>query len=70
MTIILKEALNLNEEPVIDRAHRALQRQPGDNNPQQHLIIRIIRIHYWHTYEEILQKAVSSKDITFQGQRI
>lgn len=30
---ILKEVLNLEKAPEIDRAHRALQRRPGDNEP-------------------------------------
>ncbi|KAM9307164.1 uncharacterized protein KZ484_000527 [Pholidichthys leucotaenia] len=61
---LLKEVLNLEETPMIDRA---LQRRPGDNEPLRHLTIRV---HYCHTYEDIMKRALSTKDLTFLGQWI
>ena len=64
---MLKEVLNLEKVPEIDRAHRALRRRPGDNEPPRHLIARI---HYCHAYEDIMQKTIAIKDLSYQGQRI
>lgn len=64
---LLKEALGLDETPVIDRAHRALRKKPGDNEPPRHLIVRV---HYCHTYEDIMKKVMGTRDITFCGWRI
>lgn len=63
---MLKEALYLEETPVIDRAHRALRRRPGDNEPPRHLIMRL---HHYHVYEDIMQKAMSIKDLKYRSQR-
>ncbi|KAK1878433.1 LINE-1 type transposase domain containing protein 1 [Dissostichus eleginoides] len=40
---LLKETLGLEKAPEIDRAHRALRRRAGDNEPPRHLIARIFR---------------------------
>lgn len=62
MACVLKEALNLEEAPIIDQAHRALQRSPRDNEPLQH---RIACVRYCLTYKDIMQRATSMKDLTF-----
>ena len=64
---LLKEVLNLTEAPVIDRAHRALRKRPGNDEPPRHFIARL---HYCHAYEDIMQKAMSIRDLMYQGQRI
>lgn len=64
---LLMEVLQLDEKPVIDRAHRALRQRPGDNEPPRHLILRV---HYCHALESILQKVMKSKSLTYRGQRI
>lgn len=64
---MLKEVLHLEEAPEVDRAHRALWRRPGNSEPPRHLVARI---HYCYAYEDIIQKVMSSKNLTFRGQRI
>ena len=64
---LLKEVLNLTDAPVIDRAHRALRKRPGNDEPPRHFIVRL---HYCHAYEDIMQKAMSIRDLTYRGQRI
>lgn len=53
---LLMEVLQLDEKPMIDRAHRALRQRSGDDHPPRHLILRV---HYCHTLESI-----------YRGQRI
>lgn len=65
--LLLKEALDLEETPLIDRAHRALRKRPGDAEPPRHLIIKL---HYCHTFEDIMRKAMGTGDIIFRGQKI
>lgn len=64
---LLMEALSLDNLPFVDRAHRALRNRPGDDEPPRAFIIRL---HYTHEMEEILQKAAKMKQVTFRGQRI
>lgn len=52
---LLKDVLDLDKLPLIDRAHRALRRNPGNDEPPRHLTAK---------------KVMSAKDLTFQGQRI
>lgn len=61
---LLMEVLQLGEKPVIDRA---LRQRPGDNEPPRHLILRV---HYCHALESILQKVMKSQSLTYRGQRI
>lgn len=65
--LLLKEALDLEETPLIDRAHRALRRKPGDAEPPRHLIIKV---HYCHTYEDIMKKVMGTREIFFRGRKI
>ena len=67
MAQLLREVLNLTDAPVIDRAHKALRKRPGNDEPPRHFIARL---HYCHAYEDIMQKAMSIRDLTYQGQRI
>ena len=63
----LMEVIQLEEKPVIDRAHRALRQRLGDNEPPRHLILRV---HYCHALETILQKVMKSPNLIYRGQRI
>lgn len=67
VTHLLKEVLNLTDTPVIDQAHRALRKQPGNDEPPLHFIVML---HYCHAYEDIMQKVISIRDQTYRGQRI
>ncbi|KAF3856936.1 hypothetical protein F7725_017659 [Dissostichus mawsoni] len=67
MAELLKETLGLENAPEIDRAHRALRRRAGDNEPPRHLIARV---HYCPAFEDIMKKVISTRDLTFKGQRI
>ncbi len=64
---LLKEVLELEEKPVIDQAHRALRKRPGDNEPPRHLILKI---HHGHVFDDIFCKITSKRELSFQGQRI
>ncbi|KAK7926272.1 hypothetical protein WMY93_008582 [Mugilogobius chulae] len=64
---LLKDALDLDETPLIDRAHRALRRKPGDGEPPRQLIIRL---HYCHTFEDIMKKVMGTKELVYQGDKI
>ena len=64
---LLMDVLKLDEKPVIDRAHRALRERPSGNGPPRHLILRV---HYCHALEDILQKVMKTKRLIYQGQQI
>ena len=64
---MLQAALDLEETPLLDRAHRALRTHPGDDAPPRHLIARI---HYCHTMEEILRKVSSKRSLKLGDDRI
>ncbi|KAA8578626.1 hypothetical protein FQN60_004509 [Etheostoma spectabile] len=53
-----QEILSLGEKPLIDRAHRTLQRP------------FVLRLHYFHTLEDILRKAAEAKQLYHGGKRI
>ena len=57
---LLMEVLQLDEKPLIDRAHRALRQRPGDNEPPRHLILRM---HYCHALESILHEIPNASNI-------
>lgn len=62
----LKDILDLRELPLVDRAHRLAQQRsrPSESRPF------ILRLHYYHTREEILRKAATAKDLQYQGKQI
>lgn len=62
-----QETLGLKDKPLIDRAHRAVRQRQEDNLPPRHLILRV---HYCHDLEEILQKVRTARNLSFQGQRL
>lgn len=67
MAQLLKDVLNLEVKPVRNRVHRALRAHLGDNTPLRHLILRI---HYCHILEEVLQKVTKNKSLLFHRQWI
>lgn len=52
---LLQEILQLQDKPLLDRAHRTLREKPKKGEPPRPLVIRV---HYFHVRTEILQKAV------------
>ncbi|KAL1264706.1 hypothetical protein QQF64_026429 [Cirrhinus molitorella] len=64
---LLTEALSLEKPPLVDRAHRALRARPGSDEPPRAFILRL---HYVHEMEEIMQKAARMQQIVFRGQRM
>lgn len=57
------EVLKLNTAPLIDRAHRTLQRAPGKDQPPRAFVIKC---HYYQERETILQKALASQRLVSQ----
>ncbi|XP_019210459.1 uncharacterized protein LOC109199607 [Oreochromis niloticus] len=64
---LLRDLLDLDEIPLLDRAHRALRVTPEDDAPPRHLIARI---HYYHTMEEILRKVSIRKNMKLGDIRV
>lgn len=64
---LLKDVLELDEEPLLDRAHRSLQKQPQPGEPPRALILKL---HYFHVREEILHRARDKNHITYNGRRL
>lgn len=64
---LLKDALSLEDCPLVDRAHRALRTRPDGTEPPRSLIVRL---HYFRDVTAILKKAAERKDLTFNGQKI
>lgn len=64
---LLKTTLDLDDTPLLDRAHCALRTRPGDDGPPRHLITRV---HYSHTLDENLRKVITKKNLLFEGDRI
>uniref|UniRef100_A0A9J8C8R9 Transposase element L1Md-A101/L1Md-A102/L1Md-A2 n=1 Tax=Cyprinus carpio carpio TaxID=630221 RepID=A0A9J8C8R9_CYPCA len=64
---LLAEALSLEKPPHVDRAHRALRARSGNDEPPRAFILRL---HYVHEMEEIMQKAAKMQQILFRGERI
>lgn len=64
---LLKETLSLDNLPLVDRAHRTLRNRPGIEEPPRAFVLRL---HYTHELEEILQRAAKMQQVTFKGQRI
>ncbi|XP_049889985.1 uncharacterized protein LOC126383499 [Epinephelus moara] len=62
VTNLLKEALNLEKPPTIDRAHRTLRSKPTqDNLPPR---VFVVKCHYFSEKESLLKKAMEMKSVT------
>ena len=57
---LLHDVLKLDTRPVIDRAHRTLQRAPGNDQPPRAFVIKC---HYYQEKETILEKALKSQKL-------
>ncbi|KAL1264173.1 hypothetical protein QQF64_004528 [Cirrhinus molitorella] len=64
---LLKNALSLDALPLIDRAHRSL-RQRSDNTSYPRAFI--VRLHYFHDWQNIIRKAAQLKSITYNGEKL
>lgn len=64
---LLKDALTLEEVPLVDLAHRTLRTRQGDNEPPRVIIVRLYHI---HEAMAILRKAAQMEQILFNGQKI
>lgn len=64
---LLRDLLDLDETPLVDRAHRALRVTPEEEAPPRHLIVRI---HYCHTMEEILRRISTRKNLKLGDIRV
>lgn len=51
---LLQKLLNLEEKPLLDRAHRTLREKPKDGAPPRPFIARV---HFFHVRTDILQRA-------------
>ncbi|XP_073692668.1 acyl-protein thioesterase 1 [Garra rufa] len=60
----LRDLLNLKEKPLLDRAHRSLQPKPRPAQPPRPFIIRV---HFYHIREQILQTACQNGKLTYKG---
>lgn len=67
VALLLKTTLDLDDIPLLDRAHRALRTRAGDDGPPRHFITRV---HYSHILDEILRKVSAKRNLTFEGDRI
>ncbi len=66
---LLKDALNLEKTPLLDRAHRTLRSKPTDDSEPPRTFV--VRCHYFSEKEDILKKAIEMKIITTSdGDRI
>lgn len=65
---LLKDALSLEEYPLVDRAHRVMRRNAdGDNPPPRALIARL---HYYQDVSKVLKRAADLRELSFNGQSI
>lgn len=65
---LLKDSLQLDKAPVIDRAHRTLRTRPGDDQPARAIVVKF---HYFQEKELLLKKAMQSREIvTPDGDKI
>lgn len=57
----MKDALSLEDNPLVDRAHRALRKRPNDSEPPCPLTVRL---HYFQDVTTVLRKAAELKELT------
>lgn len=63
----LRDLLNMEEKPLLDRAHRSLQPKPKPGQPPRPFIIRV---HFFHIREQILQAARQEGRLTYKGKPV
>lgn len=65
---LLKDSLQLDKAPVLDRAHRTLRARPEDGHPARAFVVKC---HYFQERELLLKKAAQRREIvTSDGDKI
>lgn len=64
---LLRDLLQLDEAPLIDRAHRTLRARPKDGEPPRPFVVRL---HYFQARERILQQAARLGPLLYREKRI
>lgn len=67
VSILLKDALGLGKEPVVDRAHRSLQPKPKPGERPRPIIARL---HYYADCADILRRARTQRQIKVKDSTI
>lgn len=60
---LLREALKMDKDVLVDRSHRGLQRRSQYGNPQ----IIVAKVHYYQDCVDILRRARESGPLQFKG---
>lgn len=66
VSALLKDVLELDGAPLLDRAHRSLRAKPKPGEPPR---VFIMRVHYTHVRDEILRKS-SQKPLFYNGKKV
>ena len=64
---LLKDILNLDQEPLLGRAHRALRRAPGRGAPPRQMIVKVA---YDHEFEEMMKIIIRKRNLKYEGDNI
>lgn len=67
ITQFLTDILSLPQKPLVDWAHRINRQKPKPGDLPRPFILRL---HYYHIREEILQKAMEMNNLEYMGQKI
>lgn len=65
---LLKDTLSLEDQPLVDRAHRVMRRNASSGNPPPRALIA--RLHYYQDVTKVLKRAADLRELSFNGQRI
>ncbi|CAL1600706.1 unnamed protein product [Knipowitschia caucasica] len=64
---MLKDVLGLGFTPMLDRAHRGLQRPAQNGDPPR---VIVVKFHYFQEKAEVFKTAANSSPLKLQGRRI
>lgn len=64
---LLQEVLELEEKPLLDRAHRSLRPKPKSGKAPWAFVIRV---HYYHVRDQILRRAAVASPLTCKGSKL
>lgn len=67
MAQLLQDLLELEEKPLLDRAHRSLRSKPNKGKPPRAFVIRV---HYYHVRDQILRRAAQASPLSRNGCRL
>ncbi|KAL2098411.1 hypothetical protein ACEWY4_007618 [Coilia grayii] len=65
---VLKDALSLEDHPLVDRAHRVLRKRTSAPDPPPRALIA--RLHYYRDVTRVLKRAAETRELSFNGQSI